>query len=100
VKWQGGNKANIILDYDGTLTKTGKKTYLTSYKNYFENVTECVHNSTVYYDDSVICTGIELRGYLFRNLVPFDNFKSIYMKTFNLNNNGGMEINTQGVAEK
>lgn len=95
VKWLGP-RTNYVLDEDGSLTGKLAKTYFTPYYPYFDDVTQCKREAGANYDNSVVCTGVDLRGYLFRNPIPLDNFKSIPVKVFNLN---GANTNVTAAAE-
>lgn len=82
-----GPRTNYICDEDGSLTGTGSKTYVTPYYRHYKDVPGCTRDSSPIYNDSAVCTGgIDLRGYLFRNAVPLDNFKTIPIKIFHMNN--------------
>ena len=85
VLWQGPRR-NIIFDADGSLTKKGVPTYISPYKEHFEGALskgECVREQGESYDDSVLCS-VPLRGLIFRNLIPLNEFKGMSIKLIDL----------------
>ena len=77
----------MILDLDGTLTRTNVMTYITPYYKHFDNLiadNSCVRPDSLY-DDSVRCSVI-LRSFFFRNYIPTGFMEFSPMKILDLKN--------------
>ena len=67
----GGNRIEIFVDLDGSLSGTGSKGMLTPWYPHLDGVAECMKLDRSIFDNSIFCnSNIQLRSVMFTNVVP------------------------------